>query len=108
VTRVDNGAKAVDAVMGASERPFDLVLMDVQMPGMDGRQATRRLRETHPDLPVIGLTAHVSEEERQKSLASGMDDQLVKPVMQDKLVATVLRHLNAGHSPLQAPDQNTV
>ena len=96
VTRVDDGAKAVDAVMGARERPFDLVLMDVQMPGMDGRQATRRLRETHPDLPVIGLTAHVSEEERQKSLASGMDDQLVKPVMQDKLVATILRHLDAG------------
>jgi CheY-like chemotaxis protein/nitrogen-specific signal transduction histidine kinase len=96
VTRVDDGAKAVDAVMGARERPFDLVLMDVQMPGMDGRQATRRLRETHPDLPVIGLTAHVSEEERQKSLASGMADQLVKPVMQDKLVATILRHLDAG------------
>ena len=97
--------EALDAL---ARQSYDIVLMDVQMPGMDGRQATRRLRETHPDLPVIGLTAHVSEEERQKSLASGMDDQLVKPVMQDKLVATVLRHLNAGHSPLQAPDQNTV
>jgi signal transduction histidine kinase/ActR/RegA family two-component response regulator len=93
VTRVDNGAKALDAVMSAGTHPFDLVLMDVQMPEMDGRQATRRLRATHPELPVIGLTAHVSEEERQKSLASGMDEQLVKPVMQEKLVATILHHL---------------
>ena len=96
VNEVDNGAKAVEAVMGARECPFDLVLMDVQMPEMDGRQATHQLRQAHPDLPIIGLTAHVSEDERQKSLASGMDDQLVKPVMQEILVTTILRHLDVG------------
>ena len=88
---VTNGAEAVDAILLQDGEPFDVVLMDLQMPEMDGRQATRRIRALHPALPIIGLTAHVSAEEHARSLASGMNDQLVKPVMPDDLVATILR-----------------
>ena len=72
---------------------FDLVLMDVEMPGMDGRQATRNIRAAGHDLPIIGVTAHVLQAERERSLAAGMDDQLVKPVMRDALVDIIGRWL---------------
>ena len=95
-TLVSNGAEAVEAVTRNEVGHFDVILMDVQMPKMDGREASRRIKERHPDLPIIGLTAHVSEAEKQASLACGMDDQLVKPVMQEDLVSTVLRHVGKG------------
>ncbi len=93
VTLVANGAEALDAILCRDGEPFDVVLMDLQMPEMDGRQATRRIRVSEPFLPVIGLTAYVSREERDKSLACGMNEQLVKPVMPDELVATIQRFM---------------
>ena len=91
VTAVNNGAEAVATLGRDQPPPFDIVFMDVQMPGMDGRQATRAIRNSLPGLPVIGLTAHVSVEEREQSLASGMNEQLVKPVLRDQLVDVTLR-----------------
>jgi len=67
--------------------------MDVQMPEMDGLEATRRLHEIAPRLPVIGLTAYALTEERGNCLAAGMVDHISKPVDPDALVATILRHL---------------
>ena len=91
VTTATDGMQAVEAVSGRGKDAFDLILMDLEMPKMDGRQATRRIRASHPALPIIGLTAHVSEEERERSLQSGMDDQLVKPVLPETLVAAIQR-----------------
>ncbi len=73
---VDNGQKAVEAV---SQEAFDLVIMDIQMPVMDGYEATRRIKRTHPDLPVIGLSANVYQEAIEQSFAAGMDDHIGKP-----------------------------
>lgn len=92
----DNGRGAIQAVsqaMGAHDkaRPFDAVLMDIQMPLMDGYEATRRIRELAPGLPVIGLSAHSLPQDRTKSLASGMAAHLAKPVDVDELVGAVLR-----------------
>ena len=92
----DNGRDAIAAVQrcqdsGNGEVPFDAVLMDVQMPLMDGYEATQRLRLKAPDLPVIGLTAHALPEERARCLASGMTAHLAKPVDVDELVGTLLR-----------------
>lgn len=93
----ENGREAIDAVSraiaegGADAQGFDAVLMDVQMPLMDGYEATRRIRAMAPGLPVIGLTAHSLPEERAKSLASGMVAHLSKPVDVDELVGAVLR-----------------
>ena len=94
VVAVD-GAAAVEAVLRESAR-LDVVLMDVEMPQLDGRQATRRIRAAGLDVAIIGVTAHAGAEERAVSLAAGMDDQLIKPILQDELVHRVLRHRRRG------------
>jgi len=72
-------------------RPYDLVLMDVQMPGMSGHEATRALRRAGRRLPVIALTAAALVSERDEALAAGMNDFLTKPIDADKLRDTLLR-----------------
>jgi len=73
-----NGLEAVEMVQTGS---YDAVLMDVQMPKMDGYQATQRIRELgHTDLPIIALTAHAIQGYREECLAAGMDDYVVKPI----------------------------
>lgn len=89
-TLVTDGQAAVDQVQRCGDA-FDVVLMDVQMPVMDGLEATRRIRTIAPDLPVIGLTAHALAEERDKCLAAGMREHVTKPLDPPQLVAAVLR-----------------
>ncbi len=90
VTMVGDGQQAVDAVEQGDA--FDAVLMDIQMPVMDGVEATRRLREIAPTLPIIGQTAHAMKEEHDKCLAAGMVATITKPIDIEILVATVLDH----------------
>ncbi|TVT47959.1 MAG: PAS domain S-box protein [Denitromonas halophila] len=79
---------------------FDAVLMDIQMPRMDGHAATRQLRATpsHSGLPVIAMTAHALAEERDRCVAAGMDDFLTKPVEPSALYAVLARYRN-GRTP---------
>ena len=92
----ENGRDAIEAVSRATGESaegshLDAVLMDIQMPLMDGHEATRRIRALAPSLPVIGLSAHSLPQDRTKSLASGMSAHLAKPVDVDELVGAILR-----------------
>nr|WP_256352819.1 response regulator [Pseudomonas sp. PDM31] len=93
VLAVDSGYAAIKAVQ---HETFDLVLMDVQMPGMDGRQSTEAIRlwesERHcTPLPIIALTAHAMANEKRALLQSGMDDYLTKPISERQLAQVVLK-----------------
>jgi CheY-like chemotaxis protein len=91
VTHVENG----DAALAALTRgAFDLVLMDVRMPGMSGLEATRALRARGVATPVVALTANAFDDDRRACLEAGMDDFLVKPLNPDTL-RTVLTRLTA-------------
>lgn len=86
-----NGLEAVNAMAQADAGTYHAVLMDVQMPVMDGLEATRRILAANPTVPVIGLTAHALEEERERCRAAGMVEHLAKPVELDDLVSVLQR-----------------
>ena len=86
VTLACDGRQAVDA---AAAEPFDVLLMDMQMPGMDGYEATRTLRRAGYAGPIVALTAHAGAGYRDKCLAAGCDGYLAKPVQLDELVRKV-------------------
>ena len=95
VVIVDNGRKAVEAVGVSRARgeQFDLVLMDVQMPEMDGCEATQRLREYGFSLPIIALTANAMQSDRERCIAAGCDDFASKPINRKALLMKIERYL---------------
>jgi CheY-like chemotaxis protein len=90
VTVADNGLRALELLQ---ERSFDGVLMDCQMPELDGYEATRRLRRDArwTRLPVIAMTANAMIGDREKALAAGMNDHVAKPIKLDQLFSTLAR-----------------
>jgi len=96
---VESGAEAVAA---CTSEPFDIVLMDVQMPEMDGFEATRRIRGLDLETPpfIIAITAHAMAGDRERCLAAGMDDYLAKPIQLHEL-RTALRRAVTTPPPSQ-------
>lgn len=83
VTVANNGREAVERYMG-SPKDFDLIFMDVQMPGMDGLDATKAIRKKGFDtIPIIAMTAHAMKGDREKCLEAGMDDYITKPIKRE-------------------------
>ncbi len=100
VTVVDNGQKAVDAVAFPDlHTGFDLVLMDVQMPVMDGYTATEEIRNSaspYKNVPIIAMTAHALSSQRQQCLDAGMNDHVTKPFDPDVLFAVLVKWITPG------------
>lgn len=92
VRTAEDGGEALEKL---ASHTFDLVLMDVQMPIMDGYEATRRIRsmDRYAELPIIALTAHAMSGDKEKSLQAGMNDHLTKPIDPDELFEMLLRWL---------------
>ncbi|GAB6060585.1 response regulator [Desulfonatronum parangueonense] len=99
---VEMAVNGREGVLLATTKSFDLIFMDVQMPEMDGLEATREIRKWessihHPRIPIIAMTAHAMAGDRESSLAAGMDDHLTKPVDPEKLKQTLLRWIPSTH-----------
>ncbi|HEX7597264.1 MAG TPA: response regulator, partial [Polyangia bacterium] len=101
ITTVSNGLQALSALEG---QRFDLVLMDVQMPDMDGMEATaeirKRERETGGHTPIVALTAHALKGDQQRCLEGGMDGYVAKPIRAGDLLAAI--STTAGRMPVGA------
>jgi PAS domain S-box-containing protein len=107
----NHGGEAVK-ILTSEEKlpPFDVVLMDLQMPEMDGITATKLLRTRSylRELPIIAMTAHAMVEERQRCLEAGMNDHVSKPIEPDVLFATLIRWVKPEHSQNGATEVNAV
>jgi PAS domain S-box-containing protein len=105
----NHGREAVNILMsGEKLPPFDAVLMDLQMPEMDGITATKLLRTRSylRELPIIAMTAHAMVAERQRCLEAGMNDHVSKPIEPDVLFATLIRWAKPEHSQIGATGVN--
>ena len=94
----NNGQEAVDMV---NKKAYAMVLMDMQMPIMDGLEATRTIRKnfSNDDLPVLAMTANASDADRQKCLASGMDAHITKPIDPDLLFTEIAKWIKPNNTP---------
>jgi signal transduction histidine kinase/CheY-like chemotaxis protein len=95
VTAVKNGKEAIEILRSKNDRSFDIILMDVQMPVMDGMEATKTIRklEEYKQIPIIALTAHALKGDRERFLAVGMDDYLSKPLDANTLYSTIEKYI---------------
>jgi two-component system, sensor histidine kinase and response regulator len=114
VEAAENGRIAVDKLSAAGAAGYDAVLMDLQMPEMDGMEATRRIRADprFAGVPIIAMTAHAMAEERERCLAAGMVDHIAKPIDPPAMFATLLRHVKpkggGGRGPAVAAGKTTL
>ena len=93
VDTANNGAEAVEAIQTLPADTYDLILMDIQMPVMDGYEATRRIRAiddpVKANIPIVAMTANAFEEDRQQAFDAGMNDHVAKPIDIPKLMETL-------------------
>jgi CheY-like chemotaxis protein len=90
----DVASNGLEVLAALEHHPYDVVLMDIQMPKMDGIEATKKIRERWPNGPkIVAITAHALQGDREKCLAAGMDDFISKPVKLEKLRALLASYV---------------
>jgi len=96
--QVTSATTAEEGIELAKHGGFDLILMDIMLPGIDGLEATRLLKQdpATAGTPVLALTAHALEEERTEALSAGCDGYLTKPIDRSQMLETIDRQLNAA------------
>lgn len=96
VTTVEDGRQAVEAFTGAPAHTFDVILMDIMMPVMNGIEATKTIRasgrQDAQTIPILAMTANAFDEDRQKTREAGMNEHLTKPLRAEELVATIRKY----------------
>ena len=107
--QADVAGDGLEAIAALEREPFDLVLMDVQMPELDGLEATRQIRSRWPDRPVwiVAMTANAMAGDREACLAAGMDDYISKPIRPAELAAALERAASRPRSTEMAPEPGT-
>lgn len=90
IVRAHDGREAVEM---ASDEKIDLVLMDLRMPVCDGLEATRQIKASRPQLPIVMLTANAFESDRENAMAAGCDDFLAKPVNSEKCLKAIAKFI---------------
>ena len=88
--RAHNGKEAVEMV---DKSDYDLILMDIKMPVMDGLEATRKIKAELPDLPIVALTANAFDSDRQLAIEAGCDNFLAKPVNAELCIKTIQKYI---------------
>ena len=100
--RADVAADGLEVLAAVERQPYDVILMDVQMPKMDGLEAARRLGQTRTDSAprpwIIAVTANAMQGDREQCLAAGMDDYISKPINSADLLAAIMRSRHRGRS----------
>ena len=95
IDRVADGVQCVDKIEQMPAGTYDLILMDIQMPNMDGYQATKLIRQfvdkEKADIPIIAMTANAFEEDKRNAIAAGMNGHMAKPIHVDKLLMTLAK-----------------
>jgi len=106
VLMASSGQEAISFLQ--KDAHFDLVLMDIQMPEMDGMETTRRLKALNLAFlpPIVAMTAYAMKEDRERFLAAGMDDYLAKPIRAQQIIQMVSRWVSDGHGTIQEVEQS--
>ena len=99
----EDGNQAVEKALNGD---FDIILMDIQMPNMNGYDATRKLRDAGYEKPIIAVTAHAMKGDREKCIAAGCDDYVSKPIDKKKLIESMTKHLQTNKSGLAGQVEN--
>ena len=89
----ERARKGQEAVEMVDKNQYDIVLMDIKMPIMNGLEATKAIREKHPDLPILALTANAFDSDRQLAMEVGCNDFLSKPVSSEECIETIKRYI---------------